>query len=145
MSAINFTKTVLRNLFSKPATRLYPYVKREYPARTRGQIGIDIDACIFCGICSKKCPTGAIAVDRAAKSWSIRRFGCIQCGECTSVCPKKCLTMLNDYTVPGPEKTEDRFVQIPKEAPAASEAAAAPKAPAVPEAPTEPAKGGEKE
>ncbi len=110
---INFTKTALRNLFRKPATRNYPAVPREYPVRTRGSIGIDINTCIFCGLCSKKCPTSAIEVDRSAATWSIRRFGCIQCGACVEVCPKKCLVMQNAYTDPGAEKRVDLFTGTP--------------------------------
>ena len=125
MSLISFSGTILHNLFSKPSTRLYPYVKRESFARTRGHIGIDIDACIFCGICSKKCPTGAIEVGREAKSWSIQRMGCIQCGACTDVCPKKCLSMETAYTTPDGKKTIDLFVQTPKATPEAATAAPA--------------------
>ena len=110
-----FTRIVLRNLFSKPATRLYPAEPRIYPERTRGAIGIDIDACIFCGICSKKCPTGAITVTKADMDWTIRRFGCIQCGACTEACPKKCLTMLTQYTTPDAQKTVESFRKLPKE------------------------------
>jgi ech hydrogenase subunit F len=111
MSVISFSKTVLHNLFSKPATRMYPQVPRIYPERTRGQIGIGIDDCIFCGICSKKCPTGAIAVTRETKTWSIKRFGCIQCGSCVEVCPKKCLSMLQNYPTPDALKTVETFSQ----------------------------------
>jgi len=133
MSILSFSKTVFHNLFSKPATRNYPQVPRIYPERTRGQIGIKIDDCIFCGICSRKCPTGAIAVVRETKNWSIKRFGCIQCGECVGVCPKKCLTMLQTYTAPNATKTVEEFIQILKPAPgepprqtAAAKPAAAP-------------------
>ncbi len=111
MSIISFSKTVLHNLVSKPATRPYPQVPRTYPERTRGQIGIGIDDCIFCGICSKKCPTGAITVTRESKSWAIKRFGCIQCGACVEVCPKKCLSMLQDYSTPNATKTVETFSQ----------------------------------
>ena len=139
MSAFSFSKTVLHNLFAKPATRMYPQVAREYPERTRGQIGINIDDCIFCGICSKKCPTGAIAVSRETKSWTIKRFGCIQCGECVGVCPKKCLTMLQAYSTPNATKTEDQYAQVittaPGEPPRPAASVPAPEAPKTPEAP----------
>lgn len=117
MSVINFAGTVLKNLFSKPATRMYPQVPRVYPERTRGHIGIHIDDCIFCGICSRKCPTGAIGVARDTKTWSIKRFGCIQCGECVGVCPKKCLSMLQAYTDPNAVKTVDEYSQTMTSAP----------------------------
>ena len=93
MRTMRFTRTALKNLFSPPVTRPYPEQPREYPERTRGHVEIDIDTCILCGLCSRKCPTGAITVNRAEKTWKIERFGCIQCGCCVETCPKKCLTM----------------------------------------------------
>ena len=111
MNMINFTKTAMKNLFSKPATRPYPFVKREYPERTRGAVSIDINACVFCGLCSKKCPANAISVDRPGKTWSIERFGCIQCGYCVESCPKKCLSMIQEYPEPGEKKRTDSFSQ----------------------------------
>jgi ech hydrogenase subunit F len=138
MSLFSFTKTELKNLFSKPATRLYPQQPREYTARTRGHIENDIDACILCGLCSRKCPTGAIKVDRAGRTWSISRFSCIQCGYCVENCPKKSLSMNQSYTQPGAEKTTD--VQVKPESPAAAAPkAAAPAAKPAPAATTKPA------
>lgn len=114
MAMINFTKTALRNLFSKPVTENYPAVPRTYPERTRGHVVIDIDNCIFCGMCSRKCPTGAITVIRAEKKWSIQRMSCIQCRSCVDNCPKKCLSMGQTYTTPASQKRVDTFVQPPK-------------------------------
>ena len=111
MNIMNFTRVVIKNMFGKPVTRQYPECKREYTSRTRGQIAIDIDTCIFCGICSKKCPTGAIEVKRDEKSWSIERFGCIQCGYCVESCPKKCLIMLQNYPQPDAKKPRDTYKQ----------------------------------
>ena len=50
MAFMDFTRTALKNLFSKPATRQYPQEPREYPARSRGHVEIDMDACILCGL-----------------------------------------------------------------------------------------------
>lgn len=111
MNIMNYTKVVIKNMFQKPVTRQYPENKREYTSRTRGQISIDIDTCIFCGICSKKCPTGAIEVKREEKSWSIERFGCIQCGYCAESCPKNCLSMLQDYPQPDAKKPRDIYTK----------------------------------
>ena len=119
MKLLTFAKTELRNLFSEPATRPYPFKPREYPARTRGHIENDIDVCVFCGLCSKKCPTGTITVDRASKTWAIDPYGCIQCGYCVESCPKKCLSMKQSYTQPAPEKTTASFTQQPPEVPEA--------------------------
>ena len=104
MTVFTFSKTALKNLFSKPATRPYPLQSRKYPERTRGHVQIDIDQCILCGLCAKRCPADALQVDRAKGTWSIYRFGCIQCASCVVNCPKKCLSMGGSYPAPGPDK-----------------------------------------
>lgn len=109
MAVMKFAGYVINKLFKKPATAMYPVRKREFFERTRGHIGIDIDACIFCGMCSRKCPTGAIGVDRNTKTWDIERMKCIQCSCCVEVCPKKCLTMENAYTAPSEDMVKDVF------------------------------------
>ncbi len=114
MTIMNFTGRVLKNLFSRPATTKYPAKPKKYFERTRGHIRIDIDECIFCGMCERRCPVRIIKVDRGNKNWQIERLSCIQCGECVSVCPKKCLYMENKYAAPGPHKREDHFHQEEK-------------------------------
>ena len=47
--------------------------------------------CVFCGLCAKKCPEGAITVNRAEKQWAIDSEKCVGCGMCISSCPKKCI------------------------------------------------------
>lgn len=113
---MNFSKTVLKNLFSKPATRAYPFEPREYPERSRGHIEIDIEKCIFCGLCMRNCPPGAIKVDRQAGTWQIERFDCVQCGYCTLKCPKKCLSIVPEYPEPESEKTVDIVTKPAEEA-----------------------------
>lgn len=102
---MNFSGTVLKNLFSKPVTVNYPKEPAVYPERSRGHIEIDMDSCILCGLCMRSCPSGALAVDRAAGTWSIDRFDCIQCGYCAQKCPKQCLTIVPGYQEPMGEKT----------------------------------------
>ena len=106
---MNFTGTVLKNLFSKPVTIIYPAEPMEYPKRSRGHIEIDINDCILCGLCSRSCPSGALTVDRAAGKWSIDRFDCVQCGSCVEKCPKSCLSIVPGYQEPLPNKTVDVF------------------------------------
>jgi len=131
------SKLVLRSLFKKPATLMYPVVPRVWEERTRGHIGIVEEDCILCGICMRKCPTNCITVDRNKRKWIIERMQCIQCGCCVEVCPKQCLTMEQAYTTPETFKvvdTHDIPAPPPKAAPVATAAPAAeaPKA----EAPT---------
>ena len=61
-------------------------------------VSIEIDKCIFCGICQKRCPTDAIVVNTASKAWLINRLRCIACSACVDACPKKCLAMENMYS-----------------------------------------------
>jgi ech hydrogenase subunit F len=103
-------KTVMKSLFSKPATAMYPIKKREFFENTRGSIEMaQLENCIFCGICSKKCPTQAIAVDRGDKRWEIDRTRCIVCNYCVEVCPKKCLGTKGQYTTPLVDKSHKLF------------------------------------
>lgn len=112
--------SIFRNLGSKPATRLYPFEKRENFKDTRGQIsGVDIDACIFCSICEKKCPALAIKVNKAEKSWEINQMKCIVCNVCSEACPKKCILTSEQYKAPVFTKHTVKEVQQPKEAEAA--------------------------
>ena len=108
---------IIRNLGSKPATRKYPFEKREPFKDTRGQVaGIDIDLCIFCGICGRKCPSDAIKVNKAEKSWEVDRFKCVVCGVCAEVCPKKCILMGEDYAASAYAKEKSKHVQQPNPA-----------------------------
>lgn len=110
MSFLPMTVIALRNLFTKPATRRYPYVAREPFAGSRGRIVIDFPNCIACGACARRCPAGSITVDRAAKSWRIDRFSCVSCGLCVKVCPKKCLAMAPER--PAPVRAGDKAGRV---------------------------------
>jgi ech hydrogenase subunit F len=84
---------IFTNLTRKPATRPYPAVRRQAPAGARGRLKIDIDACIFCSLCQKRCPANALDVSRQPKNWTLDPYRCIVCGYCVEACPKKCLSM----------------------------------------------------
>lgn len=99
-------KVTLSNLFSKPATRQYPYTEREPYERSRGQIEFSDTSCVYCTLCAKKCPADALKVDRATKTWELNAYRCIICGECVTACPKKCISMSNERRKP----TENKVV-----------------------------------
>jgi len=106
---------VFKNLTSKPATRKYPFEKRPSYKSTRGRVGgVGIDDCIFCGICSKRCPSDAINVNKLEKSWEIDPFKCVVCGVCAEVCPKKCIYMEEEYTASAYNKGKLKYTQQPK-------------------------------
>jgi ech hydrogenase subunit F len=116
MATLGILKVVTGWAFSRPATRLYPFVKREPFAGTRGSIEIDIQKCSMCTLCQKKCPTDAIVVKRQEKIWEIDRLRCISCGACVDACPKKCLKLVVAYSPSVTSRGIDSFVQEPAKA-----------------------------
>lgn len=109
MCLMGMTKTVLKNLFSRPVTEQYPFVARDHVAKTRGKVDIEIEKCIYCGICQRKCPTAAIVVTKEPKAWTIDRMRCISCNACVEVCPKKCLELNVQYSACAAKQSSDSF------------------------------------
>ncbi|MDO5329517.1 MAG: 4Fe-4S binding protein [Coriobacteriia bacterium] len=94
MAIFKLGTMTLKSVFKKPETLKYPYETKEPYEKQKGFVKqIDDTKCNLCGICSKKCPCGAINVDRDAKVWEINHFKCIQCQYCIMSCPKKSLEM----------------------------------------------------
>lgn len=112
----------LKNLFRRPATRLYPKTPYTALTATRGSIRIDYEGCNFCTLCDKRCPSSAIKVDRPGKVWEIDRLRCIVCGYCVEVCAKNCLFIDERYTPPllASEEPSAREVHGPVETEAVS-------------------------
>lgn len=105
-------KVVMKAFFRKSACGMYPHKPAHSYPNSRGHIEIEKDKCILCTICDKRCPTGAIQVDRNGKTWAIDHFKCIYCNNCVDVCPKKCLHMVTPYSAPESSK-EIVTVDIP--------------------------------
>ena len=100
MGSFMLTKMSFRNLFKKPATKMYPVEAPVFTSRTKGHVANDIEQCILCGVCEKRCPTSAITVEKDAGTWTINPFRCIQCMFCVRACPVQSLSMEQDYTSP---------------------------------------------
>jgi ech hydrogenase subunit F len=111
MKIFTMTKTLTMNLVTGPATLMYPKRDRVFPRISRGKIENAIDRCIFCCICSRRCPTYAIIVSKENRDWEIDRLKCCICNLCVEVCPVKCLSTDNHYTLP----VTDRLLAMHRE------------------------------
>ena len=109
-------KTATKSLFSKSACKMYPAREPVLYERTRGRIEIGSSKCIVCTLCAKRCPTGAIVVDREKHTWQIDRFKCILCGNCVEGCKPNALSMVNHYTGPVTQKKIERYTVSPPKA-----------------------------
>ncbi len=93
MSWFSISAIVTHSALGKPATRLYPFEKREPFARTRGHIQFVLDTCTFCNICAHKCPTDAIQVNKKEQVWAIDHTRCILCSACVEECRRGCISL----------------------------------------------------
>ena len=106
MPYFEMSSLALRWAFRKPPTSRYPFEPRREIQGSRGRLSFSKETCVYCTVCAKKCPTGAIVVTRATKKWGIDRLLCITCGYCVEACPKKSLAFLPAHGVPA--ITKDR-------------------------------------
>jgi len=65
----------------------------EVKPRDDGKPVQDPSKCVYCTICARKCPAGALTVDRAAKTWVLDEDACVGCGTCAESCPKKAIVI----------------------------------------------------
>lgn len=86
-------KEVFSQLFLKPATGKYPFVKCEVPVGFRGKQVYDINLCISCGLCSRDCPAKAIEmVEVDGKRRPLFHLDqCIFCYQCAESCPRNAI------------------------------------------------------
>ena len=97
---------------AKPPTTRYPFEPRRVIANSRGQLIFTKDNCVYCTVCAKRCPTGALAVDRAQKKFALDRLRCISCGCCVEICPKNSLSLSTEHGVPSTSKTSEIYCGI---------------------------------
>src|SRR5918999_1794789 len=94
----------LKTMTRPAATRQYPHVKPDLPARSRGVIALIEENCTVCMLCARECPDWCIYIDahkeqvapkeggRARTRNILDRFAidfalCMYCGICVEVCP----------------------------------------------------------
>ena len=86
-------KELLSQLFKKPATSKYPFVKAEVPEGFRGKQVYDANLCISCGLCSRDCPAKAIEmVEVGGKRSPLFHLDlCVFCYQCAESCPRNAI------------------------------------------------------
>lgn len=91
----------LKSFVGKPFTLNY-FLKRpkvRVPEGFRGAFSWDRKKCVWCGLCGKNCPAGAISVDGRKKKYHFNQGRCIFCGRCAEVCPKKAIALTKNYAL----------------------------------------------
>jgi NADH-quinone oxidoreductase subunit I len=87
-----FLNNILENLFGKPATVNYPFVKPDPVPGTRGEISFDLSKCDQCQDCERVCPAVAIKVYPEEKKIEWKPFACIYCHVCVRTCMHGAIT-----------------------------------------------------
>jgi ech hydrogenase subunit F len=101
--------TILKNLFTKPATRKYPFEKRANMKNSRGAITFDQAKCDHCGDCERICPAGAIEVLEKEKKINYDPFRCIYCWVCVEHCLQKAIKADEQYHAPAAKKEKEVY------------------------------------
>ncbi|HBM81806.1 MAG: 4Fe-4S binding protein [Clostridiales bacterium] len=108
-----FIKYAIKNLFSKPSTERYPYIKKETPKEYRGKIKYYPDRCIACGLCIRVCSPAAITMIKGEKGEEGQKItmqfnlnSCTFCKMCADFCPRKSIELTNEYSMVATDKNE---------------------------------------
>lgn len=55
-------------------------------------LALDPEACLGCGLCSRVCPHGVLAM-KDGRATLVDRDGCMECGACAMNCPSGAVTV----------------------------------------------------
>ena len=97
-------KTTTRKKKTEDAAAEAPKAEEAVPApvapppaapqpRDDGKPVQDPSKCVYCTLCARNCPAGALTVDRKEKTWTLDEDLCVACGTCQSTCPKDAIIM----------------------------------------------------
>jgi ech hydrogenase subunit F len=101
---------IVKNLFSRPATRRYPFkdIREPFPGY-RGKVYWDVSKCDLCGDCARACPSQAIEVNVEKKEITYDPFKCIYCGTCVQTCLPRAINQDKHYTKPATAKQVEKM------------------------------------
>ncbi|MEW5936950.1 MAG: 4Fe-4S dicluster domain-containing protein [Candidatus Thermoplasmatota archaeon] len=90
---------ILKYIFKKPATVLYPFERLTPPPGLRGKMKFHLDRCISCGQCEKVCPSGACKINEieGKKRPVFDLDYCTFCAQCAETCPKEAIEMTTEF------------------------------------------------
>ena len=109
MPYFQMSRLALKWALTKPPTTRYPFAPRRPIAGSRGQLVFTRDNCVYCTVCAKRCPTGALKVDRARKTLTLERLRCISCSCCVEICPKDSLSLSTGHGSPATTREIETF------------------------------------
>jgi len=81
-------------------------MQRKLPPRSElviGETDVDLEKCIYCGMCEEMCPTDAINIEKnkissdkpyLATNTKIDESKCIYCGICRRICPEDAIKII---------------------------------------------------
>jgi formate hydrogenlyase subunit 6/NADH:ubiquinone oxidoreductase subunit I len=113
MRPAKMLREVLRSIFKKPATSMYPAQKLEMPDKFRGRLKFYPEKCIGCKMCMRDCPTNAITIHKIAEGKFEAEFDlsrCIYCAQCVDSCPKKALEPTKDVELAQLDKNKLKII-----------------------------------
>jgi L-aspartate semialdehyde sulfurtransferase ferredoxin len=61
-------------------------------SHTLGEIAIDEDICVHCGLCTGVCPTEALTLNPETYKLTFTRSRCIVCEQCIPTCPVQAIS-----------------------------------------------------
>ena len=67
--------------------------------RTSGEIAIDPQRCVDCGICTSVCPSGALSCTAPAWRLTFNAQRCLVCEQCIPSCPFEAIALVLDQAV----------------------------------------------
>jgi NADH-quinone oxidoreductase subunit I len=132
-----FVKIAISQLFKKPSTEKYPFVKKEAPDGYRGKIMYHPDKCVNCGMCMRVCSPSAITrtIEKTEEgdkiTFEFNMGSCTFCQMCADFCARKAIELTKEYSMVVTDeedlKVRGTFIKTPPVKPAPKPAAPAPR------------------